>query len=380
MRIAEILRYHILIFMKNSNYLAGMISLIPLIILLKDKIIEDVIVFVLLGAIPLLFSNSFDPKKIGAILKYRPDADPIVLFVSIVISLPFILCCSYLYPGFLLSNIIAFTTLSILPLSISSKIRCITTILGLLAISGRKMTLIGYIILVIAYLVASVLKDKLIRVYLVRNIYISTLSFEIRGIAIILSVIFTLIAQYLRMQGVKFGCGVGAFKALYPLSIVSDEQKFDITWRIGSTLVTMCIIAPMIWPLFLVGDSYVDSYIAYLHYLKPESYLRRLIKEILLFLISLIVPLTFYSLAILEREYLGTLYILFFMLAIGRIVLSITLPSFERNSFLFLYLIILGAPFIIRKIIPMWIIPLLILISPLAYFVRIKLERVIRNV
>jgi len=379
-RIVEILRYHILVSIKNYNYLAGMISLIPLTIFLKGKIIEDIIVFALLGAIPLLFSNSFDPKKTGVILKYRPDTDLIVLFVSVVINLPSILSCSYLYPGFLPSNIIVFAALSILPLSVSFKIKCIATILGLLAISGRKMTLIGYIILVIAYLVASVLKDRLIRVYLVRNIYISTLSFEIRGIAIILSIVFTLMAQHLRMQGVKFGCGVGAFKALLPLHIIVDKQKFYIIERIASTLVTICITAPMIWPLFLVGDSYVDSYIAYLHYLKPENYLRRLIKEILLFLISLIVPLTFYSLAILEREYLGTLYILFFMLAISRVVLSITLPSFERNSFLFLYLIILGAPFIIRKIIPMWVIPLLILISPLAYFVRIKLERVIRNV
>ncbi|AEH24519.1 hypothetical protein [Pyrococcus yayanosii] len=380
MRILEMIKYHMLIVLRDMRYLAGIIPCMFFAVYLKNKIIEDPTIFVLMGILVFLFSRSFDPKRIGMIFNYKPNTDAVALLTSIAINLPVILSFSYAYPGFLISNLTTFIALSSLPLSISPRIKGTAFVLGLLATAGRKATLIGYILLAIAFLLAHILKDKLVGVYLIKGNYISTISFEVRGVAIVLSIVYIIIAEYLKMQGVSFACGFWAFKAPATLALLSDPQRYESITKLASSMGGLCIGVSLIWPLFLVGDSYIDSHITYLHYLRPENYRRRLIKETTLFLTSLIVPLVFYSLAIFEKLFLKSLYRLVFILALSRLILSLTLPNFERNGFLWIYLLLISMPFFwpITQI-SIWTIPLVIALSPLAYIVRIKLEGVRKN-
>ncbi|MDK2868786.1 hypothetical protein PFDSM3638_05470 [Pyrococcus furiosus DSM 3638] len=365
--------YHVNLTMRNIRYWITTLTFAIFIFYLwhKGAIFDDPSVFVTLGIAVLMYSHLFNPVKIGKLLYYKPNSGAIAILISIIATFPVIFMFSYVYPNSFLLNFVVFSLLALLPLSTSLRLRMGISLFGafLLLILDKKNMLIGYFVLLALYLTVIVIKNRMVGVYFVGSSYISTLSAEVRLLLLIFSVAYIVVVGYIESLGIPFRCGFWECETRWPPWVILDPRNY-IYVKITAILAAICLSTPLLWPFLLGIDYYMDYHLIYLHYLRPEGYLRRLFKEVVLFSLSLILPIIFYSSSISVNTLAG----LIITFGFARVVMSLILTNFEDNAFLVLYSIIVVAPFIWAKFFSPWLAIIGVFLAPLAYKVRLQLE------
>ncbi|ASJ15656.1 hypothetical protein A3L04_00475 [Thermococcus chitonophagus] len=333
--LAEILKYHGKVLIFNPKYLISAVGFLIVALYSKKEyriaLEPSPLLLFLLSLILIMVTITVNVIKSGAIFMVHPmtfSTDILKIVATIISQMPFLVSLLLLIK---IPVVALICIISLLVIEISSIAKIFLVLVGLAVVVTENSFgfLISYLTVLLIVFAGKFFYEKLVDVYFIARTYITTLGIVHRGIIILFAITLFLIVRYLNSVGCLVEHSPTSFVVQCSPRFYESGMYLRYSQLIGWAGTVGRIFASLVWMLFMVPDTYLDSHLRVLHSLNPERLVKRLFKDLIQYLLALITVVGFYVIS-------GTLDLwnfayLVVSLAFFKVLLSLLLPSIEGN-------------------------------------------------